>query len=178
MNQHDHMVKLMLDYFPDPEVRERIEILDLAAGTGLVGERLHPEGFKCMDATDYSEAMLTELTKKNIYRKSWQAVLGVPPFESIENVQDNSYDVIVMLGGFTKGHIDIRALYQAHAALKPGGLFINGMTERYTKDVPAYHGLDALFFDMEKQGKWKVILRQIQENEKWPGLFHVCRKQN
>ena len=70
------MLKLMLDYFPDAESRGNIQILDLAAGTGLVGERLYPAGFKCMDANDYSEAMLQELSKKNIYRKSWKAVLG------------------------------------------------------------------------------------------------------
>ena len=118
--------------------------------------------------------MLAELSKKQIYRKSWRAVLGEQPLAPI--CRDGSYDAVVMLGGFTKGHIDIGALYQAHAALKPGGLFINGMTERYTKDVPAYRGLDALFFDMEKQGKWKVVLRQVQETTSWPGLFHVCRK--
>ena len=118
--------------------------------------------------------MLAELSKKQIYRKSWRAVLGDQPLTPI--CRDGTYDAVVMLGGFTKGHIDIGALYQAHAALKPGGLFINGMTEHYTKDVSAYWGLDALFLDMEKQGKWKVVLRQVQETVSWPGLFHVCRK--
>ena len=46
MGQHDHMVKLMCQYFPDKEKRGKIEVLDLAAGTGLVGEQLYPEGFK------------------------------------------------------------------------------------------------------------------------------------
>ena len=172
-DRYDHVEKLMLAHFPVAERRPTVEILELAAGTGMVGQRLHRNGFRQMDAIDYSQGMLAELSKKNVYRDFWQASLGQPPFQSV--VEDNTYDVVIMCGGLANGHIDIGVLGQAHSALKPGGLFINGMTEVYTKTVPELQGLDKMFFDMENQGKWKVILREIQEIEK-PGLFHVCRK--
>ena len=92
-------------------------------------------------------------------------------------VGEGSYDVVVMCGGFASGHIDpVGVLHGARRALRsPGGLFVNGMTEAYTKIAPELQGLDKLFFDMEKRGLWKVVLRKIQEVDK-PGLFHVCRR--
>ena len=81
----------------------------------------------------------------------------------------------VSLTGLANGHISLQVLRQAHRAMKTGGLFINGMTEKYMEIVPELRGLDTRFFDLEKEGKWKVVLRLIQEIEK-PGLFHVCRR--
>ena len=59
--------------------------------------------------------------------------------------------------------------------LNKGGLFINAMSEKYTKIVPELRGLDPLIWKMEEEGIWKYVLRLIEES-KWPGLFQVCRK--
>ena len=59
--------------------------------------------------------------------------------------------------------------------LYKGGLFINAMSEKYTKIVPELRGLDPLIWKMEEEGIWKYVLRLIEES-KWPGLFQVCRK--
>ena len=62
--RYDHMEKLMMDYFPCPERRDTVKILELAAGTGMVGQHLFQKGFRCMDAIDYSDGMLEELSRK------------------------------------------------------------------------------------------------------------------
>lgn len=59
--------------------------------------------------------------------------------------------------------------------LYKGGLFVNAMSEKYTKIVPELRGLDPLIWKMEEEGIWKYVLRLIEES-KWPGLFQVCRK--
>ena len=59
--------------------------------------------------------------------------------------------------------------------LHSGGLFVNAMSELYTKIVPELGGLDPLIWKMEDEKIWKYVLRLIEES-KWPGLFQVCRK--
>ena len=164
--------KSVVGYFPEAESRADVKILDLAAGTGLVGEILHESGFRCFDAVDASKGMLAELAKKRIYQNIWEELLGRPSYQSIPNVPDNSYDVVILCGGLCNNHIDIGVLHQAHIALKPGGLFINIMGESYTRTVPELAGLEDLFGEMERQGKWKLLKREILDF----CMSHICRK--
>ena len=48
--RYEQMLKLMIEQFPEVEKRDKVEILELAAGTGGVGEQLHRHGFRSMDA--------------------------------------------------------------------------------------------------------------------------------
>merc|ERR1719348_3874 len=144
------IAKILSEYFPKAEDRKNARVLDLAAGTGLVGQDLYKEGFTNIDGVDFSEAMLVELRKKNVYTKDY-------------------------CGGFAHGHLNIQVLRQAARALKKGGLFVNAMSEKYTKIVPELGGLDPLIWKMEEEKVWKYVLRLIHES-KWPGLFQVCRK--
>ena len=174
MFRQDLVAKLIAQHFPEKAKRSQIQVLDLAAGTGLVGERLKKFGFTQVDAVDGSESMLKVLDSKNVYRRSWKCLLGKST-DSIDQVQDESYDVVIISGGFAHGHIDIRVLRQAARALKENGIFINAMTELYLKLVPHLHGLEPLLFKMEKEGIWKVIFRLVTEDQR-PDLYHICRK--
>ena len=49
----------MCQYFPDLETRGRMNIMDLAAGTGKVGKELSSKGFKNIDAV----GLMQELTE-------------------------------------------------------------------------------------------------------------------
>ena len=51
-------------------------ILDVGAGTGLVGARLVSAGYRDLHAMDLSPGMLEVARQKNIYRKLWQMTLG------------------------------------------------------------------------------------------------------
>ena len=164
----------MDQYFPDVSKRSSLKILDLAAGTGLVGEKLHELGFRDMDAVDGSSGMLKVLDRKKVYKKHWQAFLGMTT-DPVDQVKDESYDVVIISGGFAYRHINIQVLRQVARALKKNGIFINIMTECYIRDVPHLHGLEPLFSQMEKEGIWKVLLRMVTEVT-MPGLYHVCRK--
>lgn len=146
----------------------------MAAGTGLVGEALSKVGFTNIDAVDFSEPMLDVLKKKGVYGKAICGQLG-DSTEPICNVEDGSYDIVIIAGGFAHGHINIQVLRQAARALKKGGLFINAMSELYCTIVPELKGLEPLILKMEKEKVWRYVLRLIQES-KWPGLFQVCRK--
>jgi len=174
IDRNPTIAKILSEYFPTNKDRANARVLDLAAGTGLVGKDLHKIGFTNMDAVDFSESMLEELRKKNVYTKDYCGRLG-DNTEPICGIPDGSYDVVVIAGGFAHGHLNIQVLRQAARALKEGGLFVNAMSEKYTKIVPELRGLDPLIWKMEEEGIWKYVLRLIEES-KWPGLFQVCRK--
>ena len=41
--------KILEEYFPDREQRSKLKVLDLAAGTGLIGDGLYEAGFTDID---------------------------------------------------------------------------------------------------------------------------------
>ncbi|XP_013395994.1 uncharacterized protein LOC106163070 [Lingula anatina] len=49
--------------------RRAVFVLDVAAGTGKVGEQLHQHGFTSIDGLDPSEELLSIAERKNIYRR-------------------------------------------------------------------------------------------------------------
>ena len=57
-------VLLSRDYYPDELERSGLTVLDLAAGTGQVGQDLFNVGFKHIDAVDASQGMLEQLAKR------------------------------------------------------------------------------------------------------------------
>ena len=60
-----------------------------------------------------------ELRKKGIYRNAIRSKLG-DTTEAIPGITDNSYDIVIMAGGFAHGHLNIQVLWQAARALKKG----------------------------------------------------------
>jgi len=174
IDRNPTIAKILSEYFPTAKERSAARVLDLAAGTGLVGKDLHKVGFTNIDGVDFSESMLVELRKKGVYTKDFCGRLG-DNTDPICGIEDGTYDVVVIAGGFAHGHLNIQVLRQAARALKKGGLFVNAMSELYTKIVPELTQLDPLIWKMEDEKVWKYVLRLIEES-KWPGLFQVCRK--
>ena len=169
-------MKLLEQHYPDQSSRSNLRVLDLAAGTGLLGEQLVKVGFTDIDAIDGNEDMLKVLAQKEIYKKSWKVLLGKST-DPIDQVKDESYDVIVMCGGFCPAHVEVPVLRQIARALKRNGVFVNGMTEQYIREVPQFHNLESLFFQMAEEGVWEVKRQQkAQISNERPGLYHFCKK--
>ena len=68
--------------------------------------------------------MLVELRKKEVYDKAICSSLG-DSTDPICGVEDESYDIVVIAGGFAPGHLNIRVLRQAARALKKGNKTFN-----------------------------------------------------
>lgn len=62
-----------------------VKVLDVGAGTGLIGTKLIEEGFKHIDAVDASEGLLASLKEKKIYNNVTLAFLGYGNFPEPEN---------------------------------------------------------------------------------------------
>lgn len=91
-------------------------VLDVGAGTGLVGQAL--AGLD-IDALDLSPDMLNVARQKDVYRRLFIADLTGPL-----DIPDASYGGIVSSGTFTHGHVGPVCLPELMRIARPGALFV------------------------------------------------------
>jgi len=91
----------VLKAFPHKR-KEEIKIIDVAAGTGLVGVELFKLGFTRIDALDSSQGMLNEAEKKNIYQRFFLRQINDQP---IPEFNSGEYDALICVNAFGNSHI-------------------------------------------------------------------------
>jgi len=94
-------------------------ILDVGAGTGLVGQALAALGYQRLAALDLSEVMLEKCRARGVYDALHRGVLG----ESLP-LADSSHDAIIAAGVFTQGHATPSAFPELLRVLRTGGLLV------------------------------------------------------
>lgn len=97
------------------ERRPRGPVLDIGAGTGLVGAHLAAAGFGPVDGVDISQEMLDVAAERGVYRR-----LFAGDMTARLDVADGSYLSIVSSGTFTTGHIGPEALGEVLRVAAPG----------------------------------------------------------
>ena len=105
-------------YYAQYSNNEDIPILDVGAGTGLIGECLNLDS-KEVDAIDISPEMLNIARTKNCYSKIIEADLTKTLL-----IHDNYYGAIVSAGTFTHGHVGPDVLDELLRVTRSGGLFV------------------------------------------------------
>ncbi|XP_043213402.1 uncharacterized protein LOC122377436 [Amphibalanus amphitrite] len=148
--------------FPENGRLQRCElrVMDVAAGTGLVGHRIHEEGFRNIDALDPCREMIVEAEKRGVYQNFIHDTIGLHQTE----VAESTYDAVVIAGGFVQGHCPPEALDEMIRICKPGGYVINSMRYEYLVTVPEYHRLDRHMDDLEDAGKWRRVDRYVTDH--------------
>ena len=118
-------------------------VLDLGAGTGLLGTALRRQGLLEIDGTDISQEMLTVAAAKQVYQRVFSSDLTarLP-------VADASYNGVVSAGTFTTGHVGPAALDEVLRIARPGAVI--GIT------INAQHWQNAGFAE-----KFKTLTPQI-----------------
>jgi predicted TPR repeat methyltransferase len=93
-------------------------VLDVGAGTGLVGQRLAFHGFTRVDGVDISSEMLAVAASKGCYNSMIEGdLLGCLPIAA------DTYDFIISAGTFTHGHVGAEALDELLRIARPGAIF-------------------------------------------------------
>ena len=106
-------------YFNKYSRKTDTPILDVGAGTGLVGEFLYKKGNKKIIGIDISSRMLEQAKLKGCYSSLIEAdVTKKIPLKS------NSIGAVVSAGTFTHGHVGPDAFDELLRITKPGGLFV------------------------------------------------------
>ncbi len=117
--QNDYRSPLEIaKYFDKYSNNKDTPILDVGAGTGLIGECLNVNSRE-LDAIDISPEMLNIARLKNCYSKIIEADLTKRLL-----IDDNHYGAIVSAGTFTHGHVGPNVLDELLRVTRSGGLFV------------------------------------------------------
>ena len=122
-------------------------ILDVGAGTGLVGECLARLGYRDLYAMDLSLGMLEEARRKDLYKEFYQMTLG----EALA-FETDSFDSVISVGVFTTGHAPPHAFDELVRITKPGGMIVFSLrTDLYEEG-----GFKEYQAGLEEAGKWEL----------------------
>lgn len=110
-------------------------VLDVGAGTGLIGELLKKQGYMRLSAFDPSQKMLDMAKEKDIYQAYHKGYLGDPL-----SFADNSFHAIVASGIFTVGHVDATVFPELNRILCASGKMIFAINVKLLKD-PEFNAL-------------------------------------
>ncbi|KAF0304729.1 hypothetical protein FJT64_023524 [Amphibalanus amphitrite] len=126
----------VLDLFPDDGAvpRGQLKVLDVAAGTGLVGQR---------DMIGHHRI----------------------------DVEDNTYDLVVVAGAFGPGHCPLTALDEMIRVCKPGGYIINSMRLEFLFISKDHTGLLDYQKSLEERGLWRRVSHII-----FDGYFETVKQ--
>jgi len=163
-------LKLRLDH--------SVQILDVAAGTGLLGAEVLKHGFEFIDALDSSIGMLNQAKKQDIYKNYIHAT--VDKIGSIP-VNNDTYDVILMANGLAPGQIYPSSLPELLRVLRPGGYLLWTMKEGFQKSSQQFAMLDSFIENLVRQDAASLVVgpvvfqRYLLNNS---GRFYMLRKPN
>ena len=102
--------------------QDNMPVLDVGAGTGLVGEGLAAQGVTQVDALDISPEMLDVAMGKGCYRAAIATDLTGPL-----DIPDETYGGITCAGTFTFGHVGAEAIDELIRIGRSGALYVLGI---------------------------------------------------
>jgi MFS family permease len=124
-------------------------ILDVGAGTGLLGVALADAGFRSLDGLDLSPAMLAEAGRKGVYGELREGRLG----DELD-YETGVFDGVVAAGVLTAGHAPATCLDELVRITRPGGHVI--FTLRSDQQLPGY---DEKMAELTDAGRWETVER-------------------
>jgi SAM-dependent methyltransferase len=124
-------------------------ILDVGAGTGLLGVALADAGFTRLDALDLSPAMLAQAARKQVYDELREGRLG-----DRLDYETGSYDGVAASGVLTIGHAPANCLDELVRITRRGGHVI--FTLRSDQIPPGY---EDKMTELERAKLWKLVER-------------------
>ena len=108
-------------------------VLDVGAGTGLLGQALRAQGFAdVIDGVDLSPGMLAKAREKGIYRRLFEADVTLP-------MPSGGWRGLVSSGTFTHGHVGPGAIGGLIDAVERGALLVLSVN----MGIWISHGFDA-----------------------------------
>ncbi|XP_019638227.1 PREDICTED: Williams-Beuren syndrome chromosomal region 27 protein-like isoform X1 [Branchiostoma belcheri] len=138
--------------------RQEVRILDVAAGTGVVGEELQKMGFTNMDAVDGSRGMLDLAERKNIYHRLICDFVGAKPMD----IENDTYDAVACCAAFGPAHLKEDCLPELIRVVKPGGYVVITFREEYLHFVEDYKDkLEPAMVRLQDTGLWERVSRDV-----------------
>ncbi|XP_077495712.1 methyltransferase-like protein 27 [Amblyomma americanum] len=136
------------------QVKKDAVIIDVGCGTGLLGVELKNLGYSYIDGLDYSDGMMAEAIKKNIYRRRF--IERVSKSGKLP-LKDGEYDVVALCGCLMPGHIMPDALPEVARLLKP-----NGRLMWIHRTLDHYESKSEQFLETRFTGTLQSLCRQFR----------------
>ncbi|WP_120500379.1 class I SAM-dependent methyltransferase [Roseovarius sp. EL26] len=127
--RHSAQPRAVATVFCSLNLNKATRILDIGAGTGLIGEGLKKHGYLDISALDPSVKMLEMARCKGIYKSYYPIYLG----EKL-SFSDESFDAIVASGIFTPGHVGAAVFPELNRILTTSGTMVFSMNTKLLKD--------------------------------------------
>ncbi|XP_028321913.1 methyltransferase-like protein 27 isoform X2 [Gouania willdenowi] len=142
--------------------RAEARVLDVACGTGAVAKHLRACGFERFVGIDGSTRMMEHANRSGLYQELKISILGKEPLP----LPKDSFDLVVIAGALSVGHVPVNAIRELCRVCKPGGFVC--MTSRCGEDNLEYKAdLEAEIKKMKEEKLWtKVAVSQVEKWEK------------
>ena len=150
-----------------PTVTKQSALLDVGAGTGLIGSKLSASGFDNMVACDASDRFMRAVSRLPYYTEARTLWLGRGVELFPEEFRDQ-FDLVTASGVFLRGHMPKEAIDDIHAALKTGGYFVTAMRSIYWQNGQAEGYKDKLD-GLIAEGKFKLVQTDLHEGQNGRG---------
>lgn len=116
------------------EENAKLEIIDVACGTGKTGEFLKNAGFTIIDGVDPATKMLEKAKTKNIFRQLHVGQMGPTKEDIFKTIEANTYDGLLCVGCLTKGSAKVKdAIPEFIRILKKGGIGVYVISQSLNK---------------------------------------------
>lgn len=138
---------IIANTFGKDQIPRSFSILDVGCGTGLIGEELKKRGFLNLYGADFSENMLQEAGKKDVYRRLIRA-----DFCKKTNILDGVYDTIIAVDCFGRGQCTAGSLNELIRIVRRSGLIYALVETEYFEDA----NFSAAIADLERRERWTI----------------------
>ena len=146
-----HSAKLLDKVLSKLNFEKDCKILDVGAGTGLVGNELHKLGYSNLTGIDLSEEMLAEASKKGIYKD----LVEVDMYNVDISIYSQKFDAVISIGTFTAGQLKPEIIPKVSRFVRSGGVVCISFRD-ITWENPE-SGFSKQVEEMEKTGVWNLV---------------------
>jgi len=151
------------------------EILDVAAGSGIVSALLQTGGFINIDALDGDLPALRRLQALRLYRnyicRNVDGILST-------GLREETYDAVITAGGFASDAINPLDVTEMLRILKPGGHLLWTMKTVQDEKTPSFKSFDANLNGLQRAGRIKVMKRKmfVDGETQSQGVFYLVQR--
>lgn len=133
---------------------DKVDVLDLGCGTGLVGKALWERGFRHITGVDISDAMMEKARDTSVYEKTVE--IDLSDADNFPQILKNMFQVVTCSGLVNNHHMDWNLFECMILGLKQRGLAIYACS----------HSNLGFFWDkevselLESEGRFKFLAEQ------------------